>query len=48
MGALVFNVENDMIEAGDCGLVTKEGEGIVGSPIDINDDPIAQNEGKLY
>ena len=44
MGALVFNVENDMIEAGDCGLVTNEGEGI----IDINDDPIAQNEGKLY
>ena len=46
-GASVCDVESDMVEAGDCGLVAKEGERIVGSPIDINDDPIAQNEGKI-
>ena len=35
------------MEAGECGLVAKEGESIVGSPIDVNDDPIAQIEGKI-
>ena len=35
------------MEAGECELVAKEGEGIVGSSIDVNDDPITQNEGKI-
>ena len=45
--ASVCDVENARMESEECGLVAKEGEGIVGSPIDVNDDPIAQNEGKI-
>ena len=38
--ASVCDAVSDRMESEECGLVTKEGEG-------INDDPIAQKEGKI-